>query len=358
MKKYLLVFVLFILSSFVIQAQEEPKGKIHGYMFGDYFYNIARDQNSVPNSVEKGEKDFNGFQFRRIYFGYDYKISPIFSSRLRLEADQKEETSGGKFGLFVKDAYLKWNDIFSGSDLIIGLSPTPTFEISESYWGYRSLEKTIVDLRKVGSSRDFGINLKGKINSSGTIKYMLMIANGEGNTGEDNNQKKIYAHLAVEPIKNLTFSLNGDVGFQENISDPNSSGTLSNNIIKSVFFVGYKNPGNYSLGVEGFYQLTQNELTTSQAKEDAGSMGVSIFASADLSEKFALVGRYDFFDPIRNTGYEGDTRNYFLAAVNYKPDPNVWIMPNIIVETYENSTSGLSFDSAITGRLTIFYNFL
>ena len=31
----------------------------------------------------------------------------------------------------VKDAYLQWNNIFSGSNLIFGLSPTPAFDVSE-----------------------------------------------------------------------------------------------------------------------------------------------------------------------------------------------------------------------------------
>ncbi len=158
MKKVMLM--IFVFATTINFAQEESKGKIHGYMFGDYFYNLSRDANasSISNAVEKGEKDFNAFQFRRIYFGYDYTINEKFSTRFRVEADQKENTSGGKIGLFVKDAYLKWKNIIDGSDLIVGFSPTPSFGVSEDYWGYRSLEKTIMDLRKVASSRDFGVS--------------------------------------------------------------------------------------------------------------------------------------------------------------------------------------------------------
>ena len=46
----------------------------------------------------------------------------------------------------VKDAWLKWKNIFSGSDLIFGISPTPAFDVSEGAWGHRYLEKTIMDL--------------------------------------------------------------------------------------------------------------------------------------------------------------------------------------------------------------------
>lgn len=91
--------------------------------------------------------------------------------------------------------------------------------------------------------------------------------------------------------------------------------------------------------------------------EDHKFLGVSLFGSADVSDKFAVIGSYDYFDPINSTGYEGDVRNYFLAALNYKADYKVWIMPNIVMESYENLPDGTKFDSAITGRITLFYTF-
>ena len=358
MKKVILMIVVAFATT-INFAQEESRGKIHGYMFGDYFYNLSRDANaaSISNAVEKGEKDDNAFQFRRIYFGYDYTINEKFSTRFRVEADQKENTSGGKIGLFVKDAYLKWKNIVDGSDLIVGFSPTPSFSVSEDYWGYRSLEKTIMDLRKVASSRDLGVAVKGKVSEIGNIKYWLMAANGEGNKPETNKQKSIYGHLELEPVKNLTFTLYGDYRAGEDIINPNSTQSFSNNTITSALFAGYQEPGKFSFGLESFYQINQNQLFSSAEAEDQKVLGISLFGSADVSEKFSVVGRYDYFDPIGNSGYEGDVRNYFLAALNYKADSNVWVMPNIIMETYENFPDGTKFDSAITGRITLFYKF-
>ena len=65
-----------------------PKGKFSGYMFGDYYYNVQQRDTT--------KKDLNGFQFRRIYFTYDYAISPKFDSRFRLEADQAALSSNGR----------------------------------------------------------------------------------------------------------------------------------------------------------------------------------------------------------------------------------------------------------------------
>lgn len=359
MNKIKMVFLVLCLIGVNIQAQKS-NGKIHGYMFGDYFYNLSRDtiSNSLSNAAFKGDKDFNGFQFRRIYFGYDYKINNSFSTRFRLEASQSELTNSSKMGLFVKDAYLKWHNIFKGSDVILGISPVPTFSVSEKIWGYRSLLKTIMDLRKVASSRDFGIALKGKLNENGSIKYWVMAGNGEGNRPEDDKQKRIYAHINFEPVKNLNFTLYGDIKFRENIASPaNHDKMLGNNVSTTAIFVGYKEKDNFSLGLEMFYQNYQNELITSNGLLTKTAMGISLFGYKDFSKKISLIARYDYFDPTSNNNYKFDKRNLILGAVNYKVHPDVWIMPNIVIENYDDLADGKTIDSSITARFSFFYKF-
>ena len=73
---------------------------------------------------------------------------------------------------------------------------------------------------------------------------------------------------------------------------------------------------------------------------------------------FAVVGRYDYFDPNSGGDYKGDSRNWFIFSLNYKPDEKVTISPNVIVETYESLENGRSIDPSITPRITLFYAFL
>ncbi len=168
MIKKLFIVGLFMVISTPGFAQENDWGKISGQFFVDYFYNISRDGNfsNFSNTAVDGAKDLNGFLLRRASLNYDKNISDKFSARFRLEADSKSNTSNDKIGVFVKDASLKWKNIFEGTDLILGIQPTPSFNVSEKYWGYRSLEKTIQDLRGFVPSRDFGIALRGKISES------------------------------------------------------------------------------------------------------------------------------------------------------------------------------------------------
>lgn len=81
---------------------------------------------------------------------------------------ENEEISGLIFGdfstkakltLFVKDAYPQW--ISPSHKIIFGISPTPTWEVIEKVLGTVQLKKTPLDLQKLGTSRDFGLALRG-----------------------------------------------------------------------------------------------------------------------------------------------------------------------------------------------------
>jgi len=379
MKKTLpIIASLILLSSTAIFGQ----GKFSGYMFGDYYYNVARDSKigSLSNIVSPaGATAYQAFQFRRMYFTYDNDISEQFTSRFRLEADQVQETVDGtkaattldtasirksgvsvsnpasKIGVFVKDAFLRWKNIFTGSDLIFGIQPTPAFEISESVWGYRSLEKTILDLRGVVSSRDMGMSLKGKLTGDGMVNYWLMLANNSGNSPETDKYKRYYVHLQLKPITNLQATLYTDYKDVANVAAGNN-GTWT-----TALFVGYTEPFMYNIGVEAFMTSQSHAFTpTGGSLGSKNGLGVSVFGSYNLIPELAAVVRYDYYDPNTNsaTNAKGDIRNYVIAGLSWKVDKNVSIMPNLLYETYEAPVGKSEPDPSITARLTVHYVFL
>lgn len=366
MKKNLIkVIILLFIPLVSLQAQEIiNKGRISGYMFGDYFYNAARDTSisTLSDIVNGGKKDLNGIQLRRIYFTYDYDISESFATKFRLEADQAANTSNNKIGVFVKDAYLQWKNIFKGSDLIFGIQPTPAFEVSEGIWGNRFLEKTIMDLRGIVPSRDLAVTMKGKLDNEGMFKYWLMVGNGSGNSPETDKHKRFYAHLQYSPVKQFTATLYADLKARPDFNDPastaNPPATLSNNDLTYALFLGYKEKDKYTFGFEGFLNQRQNGIISSTEIKDKTGMGISVFASYNFSKELAVVGRYDYYDPNADSDAKGDSRNWFIFSLNYKPDEKVTISPNVIIETYESIPSGRSIDASITPRITFFYTFL
>ncbi|OGU76471.1 MAG: hypothetical protein A2V93_03390 [Ignavibacteria bacterium RBG_16_34_14] len=358
MKQYFLVCTLIVCSTGLFG---QSNGKISGYMFGDYFYNIFRDNNidSLGNVILPGKKDFNGFQFRRIYFTYDYKISETFDTRFRIEADQLANTSNGKIGVALKDAYLKWKNIFDGSDIILGLQPQPAFEISEAIWGFRSLEKTILDLRGIVPSRDLGISLKGMFDNSGNINYWVMIGNNSGNSPEIDKYKRFYGHLYFKPLTNFYVTVYGDLKIRPSLKV--NSVTLNNNDITTALFAGYSEKDIFSVGVESFLQIRENGFfeqgATSLIYQTKNALGISAFGSYNFSSMIGAVVRFDHFDPNIDSDFKGDSRNFYILSLVFKPEAAVSIMPNLLYETYE-STNGNNYDASVTGRITFYYSFL
>jgi hypothetical protein len=371
MKKILpIIASLILLSSAAIFAQ----GKFSGSMFGDYYYNVTRDPNIGSSNIASpaGTTAYQAFQFRRINLNYDSDISEQFTTRFRLEADQAANASNGKIGSFVKDAYLKWKNIFTGSDLIFGIQPTPAFEVSESVWGYRSLEKTILDLRGIVSSRDMGISLRGKLTGDGMVNYWLMLANNSGNSPETDKYKRYYAHVQIKPTTNLQATLYIDYKDVPAILNSYTKSNVSNSAVTTALFLGYSEPFSYNIGVEAFIQSASNALKDTVAKSysSKSTMGFSVFGSFNIIPELAVVARYDNFNP--STDDKGKdhvavtagvangnlSRNYIIAGLSWKVDKNVSIMPNILYETYETPKGGKAIADSKTARLTVYYVFL
>jgi hypothetical protein len=349
-------FIRIIALLCLFQVNASAQGKISGLVYADYYYNVQRDTgfSSLRNTALSGNEDMNGFEMRRLYFTYDYSISPQFLTRIRFEADSKSLTSNNRIGLFVKDAYINWKNILPGHDLILGIQPTPAFEVSEMVYGFRSLEKTQLDLRGLVSSRDFGIAAKGRI--TGALKYWLFLANNSGNSPESDRYKRIYTHLNYIPYKNFTTTIYADLSFRQKTESPAGGDLLSRNVLTTALFFGYNNPKNFSMGVEGFYQNSGNDIVTPVNVRDRDAAGISVFGSLDVSEKLRLTGRYDIFDPDLNTDFQADKRHFYIFGLSYMPLEVVQIIPNLVVESYESEGSR-SIQSSVTPRLTVTYTF-
>ncbi len=321
--------------------------KFSGLMFGDLFYNA--------NAISPANKDINGWQFRRIYITTDYTINDDFSTRFRLEADQGALSTNNKIIPFVKDAWLKWKNIFSGSDLIVGISPTPAYEISEGAWGYRSLEKTIMDYFGIVPSRDLGIDLKGKIDEKGVANYWLKIGDNTGNSPESNKYKRFYGQLQFKPSDDLLLTVYGDFASQPQKRDP-FDGTLKNNsAFVAAGFISYKQSNRFALGLEGFIKSQQNNYSSTGAAASLGSQtgfGISIWGKASLTENIGIVGRYDSFDSNTNSSAINDRQGLIIGAIDFKVVPKVSIMPGIEVHTLQGAS-----DSDVTPRVTFFWEF-
>lgn len=329
-------------------AQEKSGGKVHGCLFGDYFYKIAGDSTGNGSQYSSLKKDEQAFQFRRFYLYYDHIFNETFSAQFLLEGNDKALEPGGRHGVFVKTAYLEWKDIIPMGNLMIGLVPTPTWSspgsVAEKIWNYRSIEKTIADFRCLGSASDIGVSLRGNFDGEGKFNYVAMIGNGTGQKPENNKYKKYYAGLRAKPVNE--FVIEGYVDFEPAAGDKDKT-TLKG-------FAAYQTE-TFTAGVE---VVTQTQKKAGAAGADRSPFGLSFFAWAPIPgvDNLNAFARYDFFNPDTKVPKAGFNESFITAGLDYMPIKNVHFMPNVWVNTFsDKSPAGVSRDADVVARLTFFF---
>lgn len=330
-KNYLLLILLLIsISAAYSQDKEEfkPSGKVLVDVFGDYYYKLGADVDSVLSGggeYQKTPKEYNAFAFRRIYIGYEYNFSEKFYAKVMLEGADALKLSDSKRAATIKFAYFEWKEIFPGSKLIVGSQSTTIWEAPERVWGYRAVEKTITDFRKIGASSDVGIALQGRIDTKGTFGYHVMVANGTAVTPENDKYKKIYGTLNANLIDHkLVIELHGNY---EKTSD-------SGNIAVTKGFVGFDHRF-FSVGLEEVIQLEK------EGDETTTAMGTSIFARGNIIEKkMSAFARLDIFNSNIDEKESGDIELFTVFGIDFKPVKQINIIPNIWINTYTAKASG------------------
>ncbi len=359
---FALLLILFqCLNTFEAKSQgNSNNGSISGYAFGDYYYNLSRDTllNKLKNVASEGTEKLNGFNFRRIYFTFDKSISSDFDIRFRLAHESNSLSSDNKISVFVKDAFIKWKNLIPLGELYFGIQPTPSWEITEVYWENRFLEQTIMDLRKVSTSRDFGIGIKGNFEKDKKYFYWVEFANGNGNKPEIDKHKRLYCRLGYYPNNSTIISVYGDYFSKPYIENPfDSLSQLNNDYLLFNLFIGQRVPEKFLWGVETFFQIAKNEYAKNNIIDDRKAIGFSLFGSYYLFKELAIVCRVDYLDPNINSNSKGDFRIWSLLSINYKPHPKVTFSPNVVWEFYEKLEDGAKIKPSTTLRLTFFWNF-
>src|SRR6185312_7169614 len=159
----------------------KPFGKRWGYAFGDYAYKLHADaENRGSIQYSKLPQDYNSFNFRRIYLGYDYQFSPNVSSQFLLAHESTAEANtnnpdvltNNNRGMYIKAMNIRFKNVIARATIVAGQQATPTFAtLVDGVWGYRSIEKSIADMRGISSSTDLGIAVSGKIGKNENIGY-------------------------------------------------------------------------------------------------------------------------------------------------------------------------------------------
>ena len=389
----------------------KPHGTLWGLTFGDYVYKGSAD--TVGSGLGRGSNQYSKipassrfFQFRRIYLGYNYDITPRLSAEFLLasEDDLNEGSVGnqstpgdvlndGKLAPFIKLANIRWKNIFKGSDLVMGEMSTPSFAmLTEQVWGYRSVERTVADMRRT-NSYDQGVALQGKYGREQNFGYNLMVGNNNGAKPPVNNFQMFYCDLWAKLLdKRLIIDLYQDYAKLDWTNLDTLTGHFHHDRRMTKIFVAWTVP-KFTVGVEAFTttlmgDVEANTLTNYTYYISTKATAVSVYVRGRLyKDKLGFLARYDNYNPGHNInaiinnpkiiGYAPDNSNYdpttkeqlFIFGFDYTPFANLHIIPNVYVNTYQ-CTLPSGYDnsdlwSKISGvkgtdaayRVTIYYIF-
>ncbi len=377
--KQLFTFIALILFATANAQQDtakkefKPSGKIYGYAFGDYYYKMHADSaGRGTNQYSNMPETTNGFEFRRIYLGYDYNISERFSTEFLLSYEGNTLSDNSRT-VFIKAANLRWKNIYKGADLIFGQQATPAFPLlAEKIWGYRSIEKTILDMRKGASSNDLGIGIQAKIGEKGNFGYNLLVGNGTAQKLETDIFKKFYGDFWVKLLnQKLVFDVYAD--YERTMMTPVLHKYKSNFKFDAMYTTDA-----ITVGVEVYSQLQHNyvgytDTTASPFTHDTTNamvLGISGFVRGTIiKDKLGFFARYDLYNP--NTSFNAEyvysmgsapvTESFMTVGVDYTPHKNVHIMPNLWYNSYmsraKNATGHVKSDFDMVPRLTVWYIF-
>jgi len=385
----------------------KPSGNLWGYTFGDLSYKGSTDNlnRGGSNQYTGMPANANTFQFRRIYLGYNYNISPKFSAEFLMAAEddfstnvqtpgtgnsitqalagttQGDVLANGKFAPYVKFANLRWKNIFKNSDLVIGQQATASYaktgrndQTAEEVWGYRSIERTISDIRRTPSF-DMGASLQGWFDKKGNFGYMAMVSNGNQSKPATNSFKWIQADIYAKFLnKRLIIDLYQDYeklawgvyvpGTKQSVPGLNGPEYADRNMTK--LFAAW-NTNKLTVGTEVFQntilsgiKVTGNDGQTYYRTQHTMAMSFyvrgRILSAPNGDPRLNYFARFDNYDPSGNLStiasdantksfvsntvsqYDASTKEQFVTfGFDYMPFKNVHIMPNVWMNTYNSS---------------------
>jgi len=382
----ILIATAFCFSSFSLLAQDslktktdfKPSGKIWGYAFGDYGYKLHADAEKRGSiQYSKLPQDYNSFNFRRIYLGYDYQFSPNVSSQFLLAHESTAEANtnnpdvltDNNRSVYIKAMNIRFKNVIPRATIIAGQQATPTFAtLVDDIWGYRSVEKSIADQRGISSSTDLGIAVSGKIGKNENIGYDVMLGNNNGGKVENNNFKKLYTSLYVYLFdKKLVVQGNYEVG-------RTTLNPVEKNFSTFKAFIAYKT-ATTTIGVDAFKQLQTNNSSylrgiTDTVSSDAQPSGISFFITQQLKKnKLNFFARFDLYDPDSKFNsnhkylgsYNSNKESFATIGLDFIPYKNVHIMPNLWFDHFHSklpdATGKLKNDYDLEGRITLYFLF-
>jgi len=291
---------------------------------------------------EKNDKSYNQFVLKRGYINIEKEILPWLSFRVTPDinattADSKTSNLDGSVVLRLKYAYAKFNipefAFFTKPFVEVGMVHMPWLDFEEHVNFYRCQDTMFIERNSIFNSSDIGITFatllggtmpedyQNKVNHYYAGKYGSMsfgIYNGTGYHASEKNRNKVFeGRLTVRPlpeyVPGLQLSYFGLVGKGNKDTNPDWNVNLGMISYEHEYFV-----------VTGQYYAGKGRQ---DGNDEYSKKGYSFFTEIKPHKKFSIIGRYDYFDPNKDT--KDDENRRYIVGVAYhldKPHKNMLVL--------------------------------
>ena len=197
------------------KANTYPKIHIGGLMYGEYYYNLDKENPIVDN----GHKDArNAFALNRGYLNVFADLTPQIGVRITSDLSRVSapgDNNNGDYEFRLKYYYVdfhKFLSFYPGMEVKMGQFQTPWLDYEEGLWEFRVVDNMLIEKEGYINAGDLGVDFRGPF-PKGYGSWQVSVDNGEGyHKAEQNKYKAVEARLTVNPIpkvdalKQLQFS--------------------------------------------------------------------------------------------------------------------------------------------------------
>jgi hypothetical protein len=260
---------------------------------------------------------------------------------------------------------------------------TPAFPLlSEVTWGYRSIERTVSDMRGTPSF-DQGAALQGHFDKNANFGYDLMVGNGSGakasTTGlfpwyyGDVWAKFLDKHLIIDLYQDYA-KIDWTIAVDSNTNAYHHDRNMTK------LFVAYTTP-KFTVGVEAFQNTLMGDVTAYAIVNGVNKTyyrttyitAYSVYVRGRVyKDKLGFFARYDNYDPghkisevtsipdlveyqqaLSNLTYDPTTKEQLVVCgLDFTPFPNLHLMPNFYMNTYQSTLSSKYYDLGINPNVS------
>jgi len=281
------------------------------------------NQTNVPGKINPSG---TGVDIKRAYLTVTHNFSPIYSANLTIDfAPNGTILGGGTYGSgtlqgseAIKYAYFQ--AAFDPRFVVkLGSAQMPWIPWDEDIYAYRFVEKTPIDLNKVGNSADWGVNVHGDF-AKGIFQYSVSVVDGAGYKNPiRSHQMDVEGRVDVQYM-GFAAALGGYTGqlatnYQGTTTPPQQTAS------RWDLLFAYVNPM-FRVGFEYFEAENWKSLTTQTTPHSFWSrdtqQGYSVWGAWNFYPQWSLFGRYDWGNPSENLAPRAQVE-YWNIGVNYEP---------------------------------------